>query len=109
MIHAVTQSTHRDYRPVGTLYRCSCLSSGALMPVYPPGPFDHIWFWKYQGPPWRVVDRKGQRCRILVRGSKNSVLVEFEDGFKVVCAKWAVRPAKENDDAGKQTSFFETL
>jgi hypothetical protein len=77
------------------------------MPVYEPGPFDHVWHWKYQGPPWRVINRKGERCRILVRGSKNSVLVEFEDGFKVVCTKWAVRPAKPADSAERQGSFFD--
>jgi hypothetical protein len=77
------------------------------MPVYAPGSFDHIWYWKYRGPPWRVINRKGERCRILVRGSKNSVLVEFEDGFKVVCAKWAVRPSKSIDSAERQGSFFD--
>lgn len=56
-------------------------------------PFDLVWFWK--GTPFRPIYRKGERCRILIRGSKNSVLVEFEDGFKVVCAKWAVRPAPQ--------------
>lgn len=36
---------------------------------------------------WRVrtrfPERMGQRCRVLVRGSMNSALVEFEDGFRV--------------------------
>lgn len=51
--------------------------------------FDHIWFWKAS---WmRPIDRKGQRCRVLVRGRKNSVLVEFEDGFQVVTSRYAVR------------------
>ena len=37
-------------------------------------------------------DRKGQRCRVLVRGGMNSALVEFEsDGLKVVTSRWAVR------------------
>ena len=37
---------------------------------------------------WRVKtkfpERKGQRCRVLVRGAMNSCLVEFEDGFRVI-------------------------
>lgn len=53
--------------------------------------FDMIWFWKYQGPPWRIVDRKGQACRVVVRGTKNSVLVEFPDGYRVVTSRYAVR------------------
>lgn len=53
--------------------------------------FDYVWFWKQS---WmRPIDRKGQRCRILVRGRKNSVLVEFEDGFQVVTSRYAVRRA----------------
>jgi hypothetical protein len=47
--------------------------------------------WKPNG--IRVVVRKGQRCRILARGRKNSVPVEFEDGFKVVPRRHAVRIA----------------
>lgn len=55
-------------------------------------PFDHIWFWKPS--PMRPLDRKGQQCRILVRAPRmNSVLVEFLDGFRVVCSRHAVRRA----------------
>lgn len=53
--------------------------------------YDHIWFWK--GSVWRPIYRKGERCRVMVRGSKNSVLVEFEDGFRTVTSRHAVRPA----------------
>lgn len=35
--------------------------------------------------------RKGLRCRVLVRGGKNSILVEMEDGEWVVCSRNAVR------------------
>lgn len=48
--------------------------------------YDHIWFWKTKLP-----ERKGQRCRVLVHGKMNSVLVEFEDGFTVVTSRYAVR------------------
>jgi hypothetical protein len=49
-------------------------------------PFDHVWWWKS-----RLPDRKGQRCRVLVRGAMNSITVEFEDGTKVVTSRYAVR------------------
>lgn len=49
--------------------------------------FDHEWFWKTKLP-----ERKGQRCRVLVRAKRmNSILVEFQDGFKVVTSRYAVR------------------
>lgn len=56
--------------------------------------YDHIWFWKPQPWPWRTVDRKGQRCRVLARGGMNSCMVEFEDGYRVVTSRNAVRKAK---------------
>lgn len=46
----------------------------------------HYWFWKKKLP-----ERKGKPCRILTRGRMNSILVEFEDGYKVVTSRWAVR------------------
>jgi hypothetical protein len=56
--------------------------------------FDYIWFWKAN--PMRPIDRKGQRCRVLVWApAKNSVVVEFEDGFKVVTSRNAVRKAEQ--------------
>ena len=42
----------------------------------------------------RPIDRKGQRCRVIARGRMNSVLVEFEDGFRVVTSRYAIRRAK---------------
>jgi hypothetical protein len=48
--------------------------------------FDHIWYWRS-----RLPHRKGKRCRVLVRGRMNSVLVEFVDGEKVVTSRYAVR------------------
>lgn len=51
--------------------------------------FDRIWYWKTHLP-----ERKGQRCRVVVRGrSMNSALVEFEDGYRVVTSRFAVRKA----------------
>ena len=59
-----------------------------------------VWHWKK-----RLPERKGQRCRILARGTLNSVLVEFEDGWKVIASKWAVRPAP-TPKADPQGSLF---
>jgi hypothetical protein len=42
----------------------------------------------------RLPERFGQRCRVLVVARRlNSVLVEFEDGYRVVTSKNFVRPA----------------
>ena len=46
----------------------------------------HIWYWRA-----KLGDRKGNACRVLARGRMNSVLVEFEDGFRVVTSRHAVR------------------
>lgn len=53
--------------------------------------FPYIWFWRA-----RLAERKGQRCRVLVRGKMNSALVEFEDGYKVVTSRNAIRKAASN-------------
>lgn len=50
-----------------------------------------VWYWRPSW--WRPVNRKGQRCRIVARGKLNSVLVEFEDGWRVVTSRYAVRRA----------------
>ena len=47
-----------------------------------------VWFWKS-----RLPERKGQPCKVLVRGGMNSILVEFEDGQRVVTSRYAVRKA----------------
>jgi len=54
--------------------------------------FDYIWFWRK-----RLPERKNYPCRVLVRGGMNSILVEFEDGFKVVTSRWAVRRREVQD------------
>ena len=46
----------------------------------------YIWYWRC-----RLPERKGQRCKILARGSMNSILVEFEDGYRVITSFHAVR------------------
>lgn len=52
---------------------------------------------------WRIrkwlPERFGHPCRVLARGSKGSVLVEFGDGKRVVASHWFVRtlPARKDD------------
>ena len=50
-------------------------------------PYPLVWHWRR-----RLPDRKGSRCRVLARGAKNSILVEFAaDGYRVVTSRHAVR------------------
>ena len=59
---------------------------------------------------WRVrkflPDRFGQRCRIVVLGTRmQSALVEFADGYRVVTIRWFVRAATIDDD--RQPGLFD--
>ena len=52
--------------------------------------YDRVWFWNT-----RLPERKGEACRIIAVGRKNSALVEFErDKFRVITSRYAVRKAK---------------
>lgn len=64
--------------------------------------FDHVWRWRTCADPWRpaghriahpYASRVGQRCRVLARGRLNSVLIEFDDGFRSAVSRYAVRKA----------------
>jgi len=57
--------------------------------------FTYVWFWRVKLP-----DRKGHRCAVLARGKMNSILVELEDGYRVVTSRYAVRRAalQETDE-----------
>jgi hypothetical protein len=48
------------------------------------GHFPYLYRWDRQG-------RKGQPCGVLCRGTKNSILVEFEDGYTMVTSGNAIR------------------
>ena len=50
--------------------------------------FPYVWHWRK-----RLSERKGQRCRIVALGGMNSVMIEFEDGLKVVTSRFALRKA----------------
>lgn len=57
----------------------------------------YVWHWgKYPQTelrtrkPWQNL-RKGHRCRVLVRGRMRSVLIEFEDGYRMVSSHNGLR------------------
>jgi hypothetical protein len=49
------------------------------------GPY--IYFWNRQ-------NRKGQRCWMTARGAMNSCRLEFDDGFKMITSRNAIRREK---------------
>lgn len=55
-------------------------------------PFDWIYVWGNNGV---RKELKGKRCRVLHRGARlHSVLVEFEDGQRVITSARAIRKEK---------------
>jgi hypothetical protein len=55
--------------------------------VLPNEALTHI----YRG---RCEERKGQSCRVLLRGNKNRCLVEFLDGFRLMTSRNTLRVVK---------------
>jgi hypothetical protein len=62
--------------------------------------YPYVWTWRERtvGPPrpkvpWfgDGVDRTGRRCRVVVRGTMNSALIEFEDGYRVIASRGGLR------------------
>jgi hypothetical protein len=64
--------------------------------------YPEVWTWRwrtltYPGVTTKVpwfgdgVDRAGQRCRTLIRGTMNTALIEFADGYRVVTSRRGVR------------------
>lgn len=43
---------------------------------------------------WDRHGRKGQRCAVTARGKRNSIRVEFPDGYKVITSGNAIRRAR---------------
>src|SRR3990167_3810205 len=83
----VESGLKRTWRKKPNIWPNSSLNGSSVMTKdYPL-----VWFWRVQPWPGRCVDRKGQRCRVVCRGALNSVLVEFEDGYRVVTSRYAVR------------------
>lgn len=74
------------------LRRVRWLSGWWAVPGKNVNDFNYIYAWGKS--PMRVIDRKGQRCRVVARGKMNSCLLEFIDGFKVVTSRNALRRVK---------------
>lgn len=55
--------------------------------------YPYIYFWgpRLRVPGLPVLDRKGQRCRVLARGRMNSAAIEFEDGYTAIVSRNALR------------------
>jgi hypothetical protein len=52
---------------------------------------------------WDRHGRKGQRCVVLARGTMNSCLVRFEDGYMMVTSRNALR--RRHDDRASHCPF----
>ncbi len=50
-------------------------------------PLPYLYRWDRQG-------RKGQPCEVLARGTMNSCLVRFADGYRMVTSRDAIRKNK---------------
>ena len=61
-------------------------ADGAVKGIQPAYPY--IWYWRK-----RLPERKDQLCKVLVRGTMNSALIEFQDGYRAVVSRNALRRA----------------
>jgi hypothetical protein len=84
--HSGTPGRDKEMSAPGTAIRAP--ESSGIVPAEAAWPM--VWWWRSHLP-----ERKDQACRVLVRGARNSCLVEFPDGFQVVTSRWAVRRRKE--------------
>jgi hypothetical protein len=76
----------RGYCRLGNWAYCAKLYNGNVTgPVFP-----YKFVWNRPGLP----GRKGESCCVLVRGKMNSCAIEFEDGFRAVVSRNAVRKKK---------------
>jgi hypothetical protein len=58
--------------------------------------YDYVYRWGNNG---RRRDLKGKRCRLLAQGSSmHSVLIELEDGEKVITSRRAIKKRKVRAD-----------
>jgi hypothetical protein len=56
------------------------------MPSLKTDGWTHVWHWRV-----RLGERKGQRCRVWARGRNGNIGVEFEDGYRAIAPRHAVR------------------
>lgn len=66
----------------GDFFRPGLFQTHEAPPIVSAPPY--VYFWDRQG-------RKGQFCRVLARGKMNSCCVEFEDGYKMITSRNAIR------------------
>ena len=62
--------------------------------------YDRVWRWRNHAPYGFSVahpcaGRFGQPCRYVAVGTRNSALVEFDDGHRVVASRYALRRAPD--------------
>lgn len=62
------------------------------------GDFPYVYRW---GNNSQRIKFKGQRCRLIARGTMNSCLLEFADGRRMITSRNAIRKAKENEPPEK--------
>jgi hypothetical protein len=55
--------------------------------------FPYVWAWRQSAHRVFDRDRKGERCRVVTRGTMNSALIEFTDGYRVVTSRNGLRKA----------------
>ena len=57
--------------------------------------FPYVYRWaKYLGMAVCGGNRKGQFCKVIVRGQRNSCVIEFPDGYQAVTSRNALRRVK---------------
>jgi hypothetical protein len=73
--------------------------------------FPYVWVWRLRtwdlpGVRWKTpwfgdgVDRTGLACRVLVRGGRNTALIEFEDGYRVITSRGGLRRSAGDPPSG---------
>ncbi len=70
--------------------------------------YEYIYSWHPRGNLRGAMSRKGERCRVLVRGGWNSALVEFQDGYLAVVSQHAIRKKQQREESCqmKLTTMF---
>lgn len=53
---------------------------------------EYPYYWRVKT---RLPERKGHKCRVLVRGKLNSALVEFEDGHRIITSRNYIRKRRK--------------
>lgn len=62
--------------------------------------YRYAWGPRFEVPGLPVLARKGELCRVLIRGRMNTALIEFvRDGYTAVISRNALRRVPESDQA----------